>query len=150
MVDTNEPDGSKRSFTHPDFDDVWARFERAEVPFVAHVAVNGHYEPVSKSFRNNGRQTQELGGDAPAGEVGLVTIKNSAEIFLTAMVFDGVFDSSEDPIRFRTLPPPDDLEIAQVAARVARRIGCSIASSCSAASSETGTPPTSSRSLRAS
>ena len=34
----------------------------------------------------------ELGGDAPAGEIGLVTIKNSVEIFFSAMIFDGVFD----------------------------------------------------------
>ena len=30
--------------------------------------------------------------DAPAGELGLVTIKNSAEIFLSAMIFDEVFE----------------------------------------------------------
>ncbi len=92
MVDTNDPDGAKRSFTHPDFDPVWARFERAGAPFVNHVAVNGHYAAVSRSFRNNGKELLELGGDAPAGEVGLVTIKNSVELFLSAMIFDGVFD----------------------------------------------------------
>ena len=92
MVDTNEPDDSARSFTHPDFDPVWARFERAGAPFVNHVAVNGHYRAVSPSFRNNGSQTLELGGDAPPGETGLVTIKNSVELFLSAMIFDGVFD----------------------------------------------------------
>ena len=44
------------------------------------------------SFKRNGRSQLELGGDAPAGELGLVTIKNSAEIFLSAMIFDEVFD----------------------------------------------------------
>ena len=34
----------------------------------------------------------ELGGDAPAGELGLMTINSSAELFLSAMIFDGVFD----------------------------------------------------------
>jgi predicted TIM-barrel fold metal-dependent hydrolase len=92
MVDTNEPDASKRSFTHPDFDDVWALFDTANRPVVNHVAVNGHYRAVSPSFRNNGKTQLELGGDAPAGELGLMSIANSAQLFLGAMIFDGVFD----------------------------------------------------------
>jgi len=92
MVDTNQPDNDARSFTHPDYDAVWSRFEAAGVPFVVHVAVNGEYRAVSPSFRNNGRQARELGGDAPAGELGLLTIGNSAQIFLAAMIFDGVFE----------------------------------------------------------
>ena len=92
MIDTNEPDGSKRSFTHPDFDPIWSRFEEAGVPFIAHVAVNGHYEAVPPSFNNNGRKNLDLGGDTPSTFLGLVTIKNSAELFLSAMVFDGVFE----------------------------------------------------------
>ena len=50
MVDTNEPNPDARSFTHPNFDPVWARFAAANVPFVVHIAVNGHYDPVSPSF----------------------------------------------------------------------------------------------------
>jgi predicted TIM-barrel fold metal-dependent hydrolase len=92
MVDTNEPNDASRSFTHPDFDGVWARFERAAAPFLIHVAVNGDYEPVSKSFSNNGRAAAPQGGDGPTDILGLVTIKNSAELFLTAMIFDGVFE----------------------------------------------------------
>lgn len=92
MIDTNEPDGSKRSFTHPDFDPIWSRFEEAGVPFVVHVAVNGHYEAVPPSFNNNGRKNLDLGGDTPSTLLGLVTIKNSAELFLSAMVMDGVFE----------------------------------------------------------
>jgi len=92
MVDTNEPNSEGRSFTHPDFDAVWATFAQHRVPFVAHVAVNGHYRAVPRSFSNNGKTSLELGGDAPAGELGLVTINNSAEIFLSAMIFDGVFE----------------------------------------------------------
>ena len=92
MVDTNEPDDEKISFTHPDFDPVWAKFAQADIPFVVHVAVNGHYRRMPDSFKRNGRNAIELGGDAPAGELGLVTIKNSVEIFLSAMIFDEVFD----------------------------------------------------------
>jgi predicted TIM-barrel fold metal-dependent hydrolase len=92
MVDTNEPNPEARSFTHPDFDVIWARFEAARRPFVVHVAVNGHYEAISPSFHNNGQSSIQLGGDAPASAVGFVAIKNSAELFLSAMIFDGVFD----------------------------------------------------------
>ena len=92
MVDTNEPSDEKRSFTHPDFDPIWAEFASHKVPFVVHVAVNGHYKRMPDSFKRNGRNALELGGDAPAGELGLVTIKNSAEIFLSAMIFDEVFE----------------------------------------------------------
>jgi predicted TIM-barrel fold metal-dependent hydrolase len=92
MVDTNEPDPAARSFTHPDFDPIWARLAEARAPFVVHVAVNGHYEAVSPSFHNNGRKDLSLGGDTPSSAVGFVTIKNSAELFLSAMVMDGVFE----------------------------------------------------------
>ena len=92
MVDTNEPNSAGRSFTHPDFDPVWANFARHRAPFVAHVAVNGHYKAVSGSFKNNGKTALELGGDAPAGELGLMSINSSAELFLSAMIFDGVFE----------------------------------------------------------
>ena len=91
MVDTNEPDPEARSFTHPDFDPVWARFPAAGRPFVVHVAVNGHYEAVSPSFHRNGNQKLALGGDGPSSALGFVAIKNSAELFLSAMVLDGVF-----------------------------------------------------------
>lgn len=91
MVDTNEPDDEKISFTHPDFDPVWAKFAEHAVPFIVHVAVNGHYKRMPDSFKRNGRNNPELGGDAPAGELGMITINNSAELFLSAMIFDNVF-----------------------------------------------------------
>jgi len=91
MVDTNEPNPEARSFTHPDFDPVWALFAERGVPFVVHVAVTGEYEAISKSFFNNGLKTVELGGDAPAGALGMVSIAQTAQIFLAAMIFDDVF-----------------------------------------------------------
>ncbi len=91
-VDTNEPNDAARSFTHPDFDVVWAQFVEHRIPVVSHVAINGHYDPVSQSFRNNGRTFHEIGDDAPAGEVGVMTIANSVQLFLGAMIYDGVFD----------------------------------------------------------
>jgi len=92
MIDTNEPNDKSKSFTHPDFDPIWERFTNEGSPFVVHVAVNGHYKAVPDSFKNNGKTELELGGDAPAGELGLMTINSSAELFLSAMIFDGVFD----------------------------------------------------------
>jgi predicted TIM-barrel fold metal-dependent hydrolase len=92
MIDTNEPDPTARSFMHPDFDPVWDRFEAANVPIVVHIAVNGHYEPISPSFRNNGRAAAPHVGDIPEGAIGIVGMNNSAELFLSAMLIDGVFD----------------------------------------------------------
>ena len=91
MVDTNEPDPKKPSFTHKDFDPVWARFADRKAPFVVHVAVTGDYQPISRSFFNNGYKKVELGGDAPQGSLGMVASKNTVEIFLSAMIFDDVF-----------------------------------------------------------
>lgn len=92
MVDTNEADPDARSFTHPDFDPVWARFPEHDVPFIVHIAVNGHYDPVSPSFRNNGRGSTKVGGDAPDSNLGLVAMNNSVELFLSAMILDEVFE----------------------------------------------------------
>ncbi len=92
MLDTNEADPTARSFTHPDFDPVWARFAERGIPVLFHIAVNGHYEPVSPSFRNNGRVSNALGGDAPDTTLGLMAMNNSAELFLSAMIFDEVFE----------------------------------------------------------
>jgi predicted TIM-barrel fold metal-dependent hydrolase len=92
MVDTNEPDPKAPSFTHPDFDVVWHRFAEANVPFVIHIAVNGEYQPVSPSFMNNGIGSPAVGGDSPAGALSMIGLKNSAELFLSAMIFDGVFE----------------------------------------------------------
>ena len=92
MVDTNEPNPDARSFTHGDFDPVWDRFAAANVPIIAHVAVNGHYDPISPSFRNTGKTAGPHVGDIPEGPIGIVGMNNSAELFLSALVFDGVFD----------------------------------------------------------
>ena len=92
MVDTNEADPEARSFTHPDFDPVWARFAERNAPLVVHIAVNGRYDPVSPSFRNNGRRPTAAGGDAPDSSLGLIAMHNSAELFLSAMILDEVFE----------------------------------------------------------
>jgi len=92
MVDTNEADPDARSFSHPDFDPVWARFAERDVPVIVHIAVNGHYDPVSPSFHNNGRGSAAVGGDAPSSHLGLIAMNNSVELFLSALIFDEVFE----------------------------------------------------------
>ncbi|NKC01743.1 MAG: amidohydrolase family protein [Pseudomonadales bacterium] len=91
MVPTNEPNSKNRSYTHPDFDPIWAEFADRRIPAVLHVAANGDYNAVSPSFKNNGKSELELGGDAPIGELGLLNIGTSAQLFLSAMIFDEVF-----------------------------------------------------------
>lgn len=92
MVPTNEPNPEGLSYTHPEFDPIWAGFADRRIPAGIHVAANGEYNAVSPSFRNNGKSELALGGDAPAGEVGLLHIGSSAVLFMSALIFDGVFE----------------------------------------------------------
>lgn len=91
-VDTNEPDPEARSFTHPDFDPVWAAFESNNAPVVCHIAINGRYDAVSPSFNRNDKPKLTLGGDAPLSLLAMSASSNSVELFLAAMIFDGVFE----------------------------------------------------------
>ncbi|MFT5200992.1 MAG: putative TIM-barrel fold metal-dependent hydrolase [Candidatus Aldehydirespiratoraceae bacterium] len=102
MVDPSDPDPEARSFSHPDFDPFWARFSKRDVPAILHIAVDGHYDPVSPSFKNNGRRATAVGGDAPDSILGLIAMSTSAEIFLSAMIFDEVFERHEG-LRFLSL-----------------------------------------------
>lgn len=95
MVDPSDPDPGARSFTHPDFDPVWARFAERDVPAILHIAVDGHYDPVAPSLKNNGRESTAVGGDAPDSLLGLIAMRNSVEMFLSAMIFDEVFERHE-------------------------------------------------------
>lgn len=102
MVDPSDPDPEARSFSHPDFDPLWARFSKRDVPAILHIAVDGHYDPVSPSFKNNARGATAVGGDAPDSILGLIAMSTSAEIFLSAMIFDEVFERHEG-LRFLSL-----------------------------------------------
>ena len=39
MVDTNEPNPNNRSFTHPDFDPIWAYFEKTKAVSYTHLTL---------------------------------------------------------------------------------------------------------------
>lgn len=93
MIDTIAPEAG-RSFTHPDYDPVWARIQESGVPVALHVGVNGGaYNPVPSSFYDNGQTLPpHQDGDAPRDALSYMAIQYNAELFLAAMIFDGVLE----------------------------------------------------------
>ena len=93
LIDTIAPlDG--QSFTHPAYDCFWAAVEASGLPLLLHVGVNGgYYDPVPASFYANGRTVPEpKAGDAPRDALAYMSIGYNAQLFLSAMIFDGVLD----------------------------------------------------------
>ena len=91
LIDTIAPQGSK-SFTHPDFDPIWAKIQDADMAITIHVGTDGGWDPVPLSFYNNGGTVPEHAeGDAPRDAIAYMGIQYNAELFLAAMIFDGVF-----------------------------------------------------------
>ena len=78
--------------THPDLDGVWARLQDAQVPVTLHVGGGGR--PLRPSFHENGRPkpTDFLGGGENIRSKDYMVLHNSPEIFVAAMVLDGVFE----------------------------------------------------------
>jgi predicted TIM-barrel fold metal-dependent hydrolase len=78
--------------THPDLDGVWARLQDAEVPLMLHVGGGGR--PLRPSFHENGRPkpTDFLGGGENIRSKDYMVLHNPPEIFIAAMVLDGVFE----------------------------------------------------------
>ena len=93
LIDTIAPEGG-RSFTHTDYDRVWARIQDADLPITLHVGANGGvYNPVPASFYENGRTRRpHQDGDAPRDALAYMSIQYNAELFLAAMIFDGVLE----------------------------------------------------------
>ena len=92
MIDTVAPAGSK-AFTHPDFDPVWARIQEADLAITIHVGTDGGWDPVPLSFYNNaGSVPIHKEADAPRDALAFMSIQYNAELFLAAMIFDGVFE----------------------------------------------------------
>ena len=91
MIDTIAPQGAK-AFTHPDFDLIWAKIQDADMAITIHVGTDGGWDPVPLSFYNNGGSVPEHAeGDAPRDAIAYMGIQYNAELFLAAMIFDGVF-----------------------------------------------------------
>jgi predicted TIM-barrel fold metal-dependent hydrolase len=93
LIDTIAPEGA-RSFTHPDYDRVWAMIESEGLGVALHVGANGgSYNPVPASFYSNGKALpSHADGDAPRDALSYMSIQYNAELFLAAMIFDGVFE----------------------------------------------------------
>jgi predicted TIM-barrel fold metal-dependent hydrolase len=96
LVEMVAPD-SARSFSHRDYDSVWARFAERRTPFVLHVGAEGAFRPVPLGFSNNGLVRPARTDDAPRDAHALMAIGFAPSLFLAALVFDGVFQ------RFPTL-----------------------------------------------
>ena len=77
--------------THPVFNGVWARFQDLNIPFLLHVGVTPL--AVSKAYMNNGLPaTDFLGGGETVHAKDYLALHNASEIFLGAMVLDGIFE----------------------------------------------------------
>jgi len=91
LIDTIPSKGGK-SFTHPEYDLVWKKIEEASLAITLHVGADGGWDPVPREFYNNGGSIPEhKEGDAPRDALTYMGIGYNAELFLAAMIFDGVF-----------------------------------------------------------
>ena len=92
LIDTVAPLGGL-SFTHPDYDKVWAAIQDTDLAITLHVGVDGGYSPVPVSFYENKSQIPTpREGDAPRDALAYMAIQYNAELFLSAMIFDGVLE----------------------------------------------------------
>ena len=98
LIDTIPPVGG-RSFTHPDYNKVWAAITAADLAVVLHIgATGGPYQPVPDEFYDNARPVPPpSAADTPPDALKYMGLQYNAEIFLAAMIFDGVLE------RFPTL-----------------------------------------------
>jgi predicted TIM-barrel fold metal-dependent hydrolase len=77
--------------THPDYDGVWRTLAERDVPFMVHIGGGG--PAVRPVFHRNGKSvTDFLGGGENVRAKDYLGVSHSAEIFLGALIFDGVFD----------------------------------------------------------
>jgi predicted TIM-barrel fold metal-dependent hydrolase len=81
-----------RSPGHNAFDPVWAKLAEAGVPVVLHVG--GEPLQVDPAWMNTGRPqpTDWLGGGENVRGKDMLALHHNAELFLGAMIFDGVFE----------------------------------------------------------
>jgi uncharacterized protein len=77
---------------HTDLDPVWQRLCELKVPFMLHVGPNSQL--VSKAYLNNGKPIPPdlVGGGENLRVRDFLALSFAPQMFLTAMVFDGVFE----------------------------------------------------------
>lgn len=77
--------------THPELDGFWDVLSEANVPFVLHVGGGGRL--LDPAFHNNDMPvTDHLGGGENVRSKDFLAIHHSPELFLGALIFDGLFD----------------------------------------------------------
>jgi predicted TIM-barrel fold metal-dependent hydrolase len=93
LIDTVADEG-KPSFTHPDYDCVWAKIVDADISVTLHIgAQGGSFKSVPDSYFNNNKQTRTHGsGDVPPNALSYMGMHFAPSLFLSAMIFDGVLD----------------------------------------------------------
>ena len=92
LIDTVAPKG-QISFTHPDYNQFWSAVQNADLSVTLHVGADGGYSPVPKSFYDNQKKVPtHVEGDAPNDALAYMAIQYNAELFLSAMIFDGVLE----------------------------------------------------------
>ena len=93
LIDTVANPGA-RSFTHPDYDQVWQKIVNTDISVTLHIgAQGGEYKAVPDSFFNNGRATRtHADGDVPPNAMSYMGMHFAPSLFLSAMIFDGVLE----------------------------------------------------------
>jgi len=77
--------------THPDIDPFWDLLAESGVPFVLHVGGGG--KMLDRAFHNNNMPVKDhLGGGENIRSKDYLAIHHSPEVFLGAIVLDGLFD----------------------------------------------------------
>lgn len=92
MLIDSIPSGHQHSFTHPDFDSVWAAIQDSNIAVFLHVGADQNYRPVPKAFFDNGRDMAHYRSDAPGDPLSFMGIGYPAELFLASLVYDGVLE----------------------------------------------------------
>ena len=91
MVDMVPAKGAP-SPSHPDHDVVWARLVDADVLLSVHIGLDNGWRPIRPEFFDNGRSLEHFRSDAPGDALSYLSIGYPAELFLSAMVLDGVLE----------------------------------------------------------
>lgn len=86
------PSPGQHSFTHPDFDPVWALIQDVDIAVFLHVGADQGYRPVPRAFFDNGRNMAHVRTDAPGDPLSYMGIGFPAELFLASLVYDGVME----------------------------------------------------------
>jgi predicted TIM-barrel fold metal-dependent hydrolase len=85
-----------RSPGHTDMDRVWEALCELRVPFMLHVGPNTQF--VAKAYMNNGKPIPPdlIGGGENLRVRDFMTLSFAPQVFLTSLVFDGVFERFPD------------------------------------------------------